>query len=100
MTLDEKIAVMQACKRGEEIEEAYRGYDIWSSISAPSWNFEDRNYRIKPKPKQTVVIEKWLCKTDDDFSFIQIVHTDNIENLCHCCDLTKVKLLETYEIEL
>lgn len=54
----------------------------------------------EPKQKQTVTIEKWLVKNNFDFSFSQIVSTDSIDNLCHYCDYIKVKLLDTYEVEL
>ena len=97
MTLREKIQTMEAFERGEEIEEVYRGYGTWSSVSTPSWNFEDRNYRIKPKPKQVVVIEKWLYKYDK-FQFI--VETDNIENYIREFSGEKIKLLDTYEVEI
>lgn len=98
MTLREKIQTMEAFERGEEIEVAYRGYDIWSSMSTPSWNFEDLNYRIKPKPKQVVVIEKWLVKslwgnyfeiTGDKQHFITTGYNEH-----------QVKLLDTYEVEI
>ena len=95
MTLREKIEVMETFERGEEIEMAYRGYDIWSSMSTPSWNFEDRNYRIKPKPKQTVTIEKWLCRDVDEFL---VIEGDSRFQSNH--DYFKVKLLDTYEVEL
>lgn len=95
MTLREKIQCMEAFERGEEIEEAYRGYDIWSSMGTPSWNFEDRNYRIKPKPKQVVAIEKWLCKDEDSYL---IIEADSSFQQSH--DYVKIKLLDTYEVEL
>ena len=66
MTLREKIETMQAFERGEEIEVNFNGteFDGWIKDIFPSWNWEENNYRIKPKPKQVVVIEKWLCSTD------------------------------------
>ena len=96
MTLREKIQCMEAFERGEEIEVAYRGYDIWSSMSTPSWNFEDRNYRIKPKPKQVVVIEKWLCEYCGGY----VVVDGNDLNFMRNEMFKKVKLLDTYEVEL
>ena len=96
MTLREKIQCMEAFERGEEIEVAYRGYDIWSSMSTPSWNFEDRNYRIKPKPKQVVVIEKWLCEYCGGY----VVVAGNDLNFMRNEMFKKVKLLDTYEVEL
>ena len=96
MTLREKIETMQAFERGEEIEEAYRGYDIWSSVSTPSWNFEDRNYRIKPK-KQVVVIEKWLISTSNGYIVRELSETA-VNMLYEAKE--KIKLLDTYEVEL
>ena len=100
MTLREKIEVMQAFERGEEIEVSYRGYDIWSSMSTPSWNFEDRNYRIKPKQKQVIVIEKWLFEDKFGIKFVQEIEKDCV--LCYCNEFNtqKIKLLDTYEVEL
>ena len=43
MTLREKIDCMEAFERGEEIEAAYRGYDIWSSVSTPRWRELNEN---------------------------------------------------------
>ena len=51
----------------------------------------------EPKPKQTVVIEKWLCKTKME-TFIVIEGDANELNSRY--KLTKVKLLKTYEVEL
>ena len=64
-----------------------------------SWNWSDYNYRIK-EPKQKVTIEKWLCKDissgeyfiyDSSMVDIYIKETINSE---------KVKLIESYEVEL
>ena len=89
---------MQAFERGEEIEVAYSGYDIWSSVRTPSWNFEDRNYRIKHKPKQVVAIEKWLCKSAWDNYFI--IEGEKAFFKTGGYDRQQVKLLDTYEVEL
>ena len=65
MTLKEKIEVMQAFERGEEIEYRYKieDQDIWgyTDPTQPSWDWDSYDYRIKTKPKQ-VTIEKWLCE--------------------------------------
>ena len=100
MTLREKIEVMQAFERGEEIEVSYVEQDKWTKISNPDWSWGAYNYRIKPKSKQNITIEKWLIKSNFDFSFSQVVQTDSIEDLCYCCNYIKVKLLDTYEVEL
>ena len=62
MTLREKIEVMQAFERGEEIEYTPLMEEIWRGTTIPAWDWDWAlyEYRIKPKPKQVVVIEKWL----------------------------------------
>ena len=100
MTLREKIEVMEAFERGEEIEHRDRLNDMWFDSSFPDWSWKEFEYRIKPKPKQKVTIEKWLVKSNFDFSFQQVVQTDSIDNLCYCCDYTKVELLDTQDVEL
>ena len=49
----------------------------------------------EPKPKQTVTIEKWLCRNNGYF----IAQGDK-EYLESIYPLSKVKLLDTYEVEL
>ena len=88
---------MEAFERGEEIEISEFGYNEWRTVKNPSWSWNDHNYRIKPKPKQVVVIEKWLYKYDK-FQFI--VETDNIENYIREFSGEKIKLLDTYEVEI
>lgn len=96
MTLREKIEVMQAFERGEEIECATAGYDTcWHYVKTPSWNWKETDYRIKPKPKQTVTIEKWLCRDVDEFL---VIEGDSRFQSNH--DYFKVKLLDTYEVEI
>ena len=51
----------------------------------------------EPKPKQTVVIEKWLIKGYDEFFEIT---TSNINVYCERHKYDRVKLLDTYEVEL
>ena len=105
MTLREKIECMEAFERGEEIE--YRMAHItpyeWDSIGdiTPSWNWDTYNYRIKPKPKQVVVIEKWLIYDNLSKSY-SIAEESNIEEFLKDdrAYLSKVKLLDTYEVTL
>lgn len=50
MTTREKIEVMQAHDRGEEIEKCLVDCeDIWVPATSPSWNWAQTSYRIKPK---------------------------------------------------
>ena len=99
MTLREKIETMEAFERGEEIECATAGYDTsWHYVKTPSWNWKENDYRIKPKPKQIVVIERWLVKslcgnyfevTGEKQHFITTGYNEH-----------QVKLLDTYEVEI
>ncbi len=54
MTLREKIEVMQAFERGEEIEYNMLNSDFidWDIATQPTFNWQAYDYRIKPKPKQ------------------------------------------------
>lgn len=51
MTIRQKIEVMEAFERGEEIEACYEGCKHWGVTHTPLWNWQDHDYRIKPKPK-------------------------------------------------
>lgn len=44
------IKVMQAYVDGEEIESRRRNDTEWRKAVSPSWNFDEKVYRIKPKP--------------------------------------------------
>ena len=97
MTLDEKISVMQAFERGEEIEISWISCGtIWETVNHPSWNWSMYLYRIKPKSKQTVTIEKWLCETDGRY---EVRESSNIEAYVNGY-WKVVKLIDTYEVEL
>ena len=48
-TTKEMIEIMQAYERGEQIEAGYNG--VWVDIDMPEWNWENVDYRVKPKPK-------------------------------------------------
>lgn len=52
MTIDEKIAVMQAFKEGKEIEFRQLGTpDVFVNCTHPFWNFGTFEYRVKPEPE-------------------------------------------------
>ena len=92
---------MQAFERGEEIEVSYVKQDKWTNISNPDWSWGAYNYRIKAKSKQTITIEKWLIYDNLSKSY-SIAEESNID--CYINDdrayLSKVKLLDTYEVEI
>ena len=99
MTLREKIEVMEAFERGEKIEVSYVNKEKWSDIYTPEWSWGAYNYRIK-QPKQTVTIEKWLFEDRFGIKFVQDIEKDCVLCYCHEFQATKVKLLDTYEVEL
>lgn len=55
-TLAEKIAVMQAAERGEEIECKFFWDEPWLFIPTPTWNWDKFDYRVKPKPQKFWVV--------------------------------------------
>lgn len=56
-TLAEKIAVMQAAERGEEIEIRACGCANWHLPAQDfAWNWRDYDYRVKPKPQKFWVV--------------------------------------------
>jgi hypothetical protein len=49
-TLREKIQVMDAYERGEAVEYRLLDGETWKTpIDKPMWNWENANYRVKPK---------------------------------------------------
>ena len=88
---------MQAFERGEEIEVSYVKQAKWADISNPDWNWTYYNYRIKPKQKQTVTMEKWLCKSVDNKYYVV---EGGASQLMKYHEGNKRKLLDTYEVEL
>jgi len=66
VTLAEKIAVMQAAERGEQIECLRRDHGHgWQLYSNPkedlNWNWEQCEYRVKPKPA-VVYLNMYGCE--------------------------------------
>lgn len=52
MTTKEKIAVMRAFDEGKPVEVQYHKTGSWSILhTAPYWNWEAHNFRIKPESK-------------------------------------------------
>ena len=93
MELKEMIKVMQHYENFGDIE-IYKN-DRWTIEVNPIWNWDDYKYRIK-EPKQKVTIEKWLC-LDKQGKFV-IIEASDIEEYTYITK--KVKLIETYEVEL
>ena len=100
MKLCEMIKVMQHYDNGGEVEfsddkfKTLLGEANKEDDGELCWNWDEYDYRIKEQ-KQKVTIEKWLC-LDNQGNYI-IVETSNIDGYRY---LEKVKLIESYEIEL
>ena len=64
MTTREKIEVMQAYTRGEEIERCSANCeeDEWAFAGLPVWNWEKFKYRIKPKEPKFRAGDEIVCK--------------------------------------
>ena len=93
--LKEQIEIMTHYLNGGEIECVEKGNDNWEIVTKPLWNFDDFEYRIKEsKPK--VTIEKWLMQSaiDKEYRIFETSLVDTVVNF------KKVKLLETYKVEL
>jgi len=85
-TTQEKIAVMQACVDGKEIQLGMN--DVWvDAVSNPRWNWADYDYRVKVEKKsQTIFIYRnkrlghlslgTAINTNPDY---KLVHTQTIE---------------------
>ena len=93
MELKEMIKVMQHYEDGGEVECVEKGNNNWEIVAKPLWNWDDFVYRIKEQ-KQKVTIERWLCQNNQG-DFI-VFETTNIDEYYY----EKVKLIESYEVEL
>lgn len=71
-TTKEKIAVMEAFERGEEIVcygkrgENGTSFGKHLSVNDPQWNWETYDYRIKPKP----TLRPWHGPSEVPFNFL------------------------------
>ena len=92
-TIEEQIKVMQHFANGGVVE-IYVVTEGWIDSNKPGWDWTCSDYRIKEENK-TVIIEKWLCK--NKLHIYYIVESSDIDSF-HKNE--KVKLLETYKVEL
>ena len=90
-TIQEQIEVMQHFTNGGEVE--YYENKKWFKVSVPTWDWYNYDYRIKEQ-KKTITIEKWLCIFYD--GEYRVVDSSDIS----LTNVDRVKLLETYEVEL
>ena len=96
MELCEMIKVMQHFRDGGEVEFKMKNITsaVWAVTIRPKWEWDNFDYQIK-EPKQKVTIEKWLFRDKQgDFLVIEISNADNYKQY------EKVKLIESYEVEL
>lgn len=69
-----------------------------TTIVMADFNGNDWEIYEEPKPKQTVTIEKWLVTNKKRFD---VVETSDIDaHIGEGFSWTKVKLLDTYEVEI
>ena len=92
--LKEQIEIMTHYLNGGKIEASKRHTQIWAGASLPCWDWDTFDYRIKEQ-KQKVTIEKWLCRNGQgDYAIIESTNVNQYKTY------EKVKLIETYEVEL
>ena len=98
MEISEKIKVMQHYADGGKVEysEKKGGVNHWTTVTSPSWDWAYFEYRIKEQ-KQKITIEKWLMRGDTGCCFVLEGDSSYFESYQN---ITKVKLLDTYEVEL
>ena len=102
MELCEMIKVMQHYADGGTVEYSE---DCFKTIQGEAnneddgglcWDWDTYDYRIKEQ-KQKVTIEKWLMRGDTGCCFVLEGDSSYFEGYQN---ITKVKLLETYGVEL
>ena len=99
MELKEMIKIMQHYADGGRIEFKPRNTIGWRFVVYPVWNWELFDYRIAEQ-KQKVTIEKWLIKDKDSGEHFIMESSDIDLTLQDYPKWIKLKLLESYEIEL
>ena len=100
-TIQEQIEVMQHFANGGEVEFYSNFNKRWEESSTPVWDWRSTDYRIKEQ-KKTIAIEKWLiCKTSYmGNECLEIIEGNSTLFDGYYDKSVKVKLLETYEVEL
>ena len=75
-SLAEMIAVMQAAKRGEQIESKPKGLSEWRLNSNPAWDWDSFEYRVAPRTMEIVVVA-WLVRPDKPFVLDMSAYKDH-----------------------
>lgn len=106
MYLSEMIDVLNAYNINHPIEIRDKKFPNkeWEDLLTKGYhnfNFQDFDYRIKEQ-KQTITMEKWLCATYNEFDIPEYwtCESTNIDTYIEHIGCIKIKLLESYEIEL
>lgn len=90
--LKEQLEILTHYLNGGEVE-VYKN-DRWTIGVHPIWDWDTFDYRIK-KQEPIITIEKWICKDrQGDFSIVESSNINKYEIY------EKVKLIESYEVEL
>ena len=99
MELKEMIKVMQYYEDGGEVESSRKHTQRWICTNSPYWDWDTYEYRIKQQ-KQKVTIEKWLLKHIDSGEHFIMESSDVDLTFKYSPKWRKLKLIETYEVEL
>lgn len=61
MNISKKIEIMKAYSKGKHIESrAINGIGDWKECLDPTWNFENNEYRIKPKQVRAYTLKELI----------------------------------------
>ena len=96
MELKEMIKVMQHYENGGKVEYREKGSTKdWRKNNDPYWVWDTYDYRIR-EPEGKITIEKWLLQSTiaNEYRIFETSLVDTVVNF------KKVKLIESYEIEL
>ncbi len=60
-TIEEKIEIYRAYLNGEQIQwQSKSGRKDWEDIKAPSFNYEECDYRVKPEPEKNDIAKAYM----------------------------------------
>lgn len=96
-TIQEQIEVMQHFANGGEVERFKETIGEWERIKDPKFDWLSKDYRIKEQ-KKTITIEKWLTR-NKMYNTYSVLETSKIDVMSDSL-IEKVKLLDTYEVEI
>lgn len=85
MNTQQMVNVLLAFDSGKKIQCRENGLSEWLDCNcAPSWNFRDYDYRIKPEPKTI-----WVCETYTGFHVFET--EDMAKTRAKLSDCTKMR---------